>query len=66
MQNPGTCQTTDLSEKLQQDGYFGSYNTAYDPSVRRLSGADASEREYGDWFSYNRTARVSEYTYGCM
>jgi len=57
-QIPGYVRTTDLSAKLQADGYFGSYNTAYDPTIRAVSGTDASEAAYGDWFSYAATPRA--------
>jgi len=57
-QIPGYVIDTDVSEKLQNDRYFGSYNTAYDPTIRKLSGADDNEMKFGDWFSYDHTARA--------
>tara|TARA_B110000902_G_scaffold234160_1_gene278525 strand:- start:201 stop:935 length:735 start_codon:yes stop_codon:yes gene_type:complete len=57
-QIPGYLIDTDVSQILQTQGYFGSYNTAYDPKVRLLSGADANVAEFGDWFDYHRTARA--------
>eukprot|EP01147_Barroeca_monosierra_P001657 gene1659-4787_t len=57
-QIPGTIITTDISDKLEKDRYFGSYNVAYDPTIRKLSGVDENEQRYGSWFSYNMTARA--------
>lgn len=57
-QIPGYIRTTDLSAKVQEDRYFGSYNVAYDPFIRQMSGSDLNTQKYGDWFSYNETARA--------
>ncbi|EGD77775.1 hypothetical protein PTSG_12806 [Salpingoeca rosetta] len=57
-QIPGTVVATDVTSKLQEDLYFGSYNTAYDPEIRKLSGADENVELYGSWFTYNMTARA--------
>eukprot|EP00050_Salpingoeca_kvevrii_P007624 m.297426 g.297426 ORF g.297426 m.297426 type:complete len:604 (+) comp13608_c0_seq1:73-1884(+) len=57
-QIPGHIVSNDLSSKLQSDGYFGSYNTPYDPRIRAINGVTVSEKQYGDWFSYERTPRA--------
>jgi hypothetical protein len=61
-QIPGHLVTNDLSEMLDTERYFGSYNTAFDPRVRAWSGADAKAKAYGNWFDYRMTARVSPHT----
>jgi hypothetical protein len=57
-QVPGYIRSTDLSQYLQTNGYFGSYNAAYDPLIRNVSGADAEAQQMGPWFTYNGTARA--------
>jgi len=48
----------DLSQLVQENGYFGSYNTAFDPYLRQISGADAAEVKGGPWLGYWTTARA--------
>ena len=48
----------DLSQLVQKNGYFGSYNTAFDPYLRQISGADAAEVKGGPWLGYWTTARA--------
>eukprot|EP00042_Codosiga_hollandica_P042942 m.401136 g.401136 ORF g.401136 m.401136 type:complete len:559 (+) comp56440_c0_seq2:369-2045(+) len=57
-QVPGYIRSNDLSDLLQTQGYYGSYNAAYDPVIRNVSGSDADEAKFGPWFSYNATARA--------
>lgn len=38
-QIPGYVINNDLSQLVQTEGYYGSYNTAYDPYLRQISGA---------------------------
>ena len=57
-QIPGYVVNSDVSGVLQRDGYFGSYNVAYDPFVRQVSGADAAAAKGGPWFGYWTTARA--------
>ncbi len=33
-------------------------NVAYDPFIRNISGADEAQALFGDWFSYEKTARA--------
>ena len=42
---------------LQRTGYFGSYNVAFDPYLRRISGADAAVEKCGPWCEYWTSAR---------
>lgn len=48
----------------QRDGYFGSYNVAYDPFLREVSGANAAEAKGGPWFGYWTTARAQLFRRG--
>lgn len=57
-QVPGYVRTNDLSAKLQADRYFGSYNVAYDPFIRSVSGTDEAVKKQGPWFGYDTTARA--------
>jgi hypothetical protein len=57
-QIPGFLRVNDLSAKLDNDRFFGSYNVAYDEFIRGRSGADINVEKYGGWFSYNETARA--------
>lgn len=57
-QVPGHLATTDLSDFVQKRGYFGSYNSAFDPYIRTVSGADAAVAKGGPWFDYWETARA--------
>jgi len=57
-QLPGTIVAKDMTSSLTQSGYWASYNRAFYPEVRRLSGAEDKEREFGSWFSYDNTPRA--------
>ena len=56
-QIPGYVINNDLSQLVQEKGYFGSYNTAYDPYLRQISGADAAEAKAGPWLGYWTTGK---------
>jgi hypothetical protein len=45
-----TFDLSDVSELVQRTGYFGSYNVAFDPYLRRISGAEAAAEKGGPWF----------------
>ena len=57
-QIPGYVINNDVSSLVQKNGYFGSYNTAFDPYLRQISGADAAEAKAGPWLGYWTTARA--------
>mmetsp|Transcript_10169 Transcript_10169/g.17497 ORF Transcript_10169/g.17497 Transcript_10169/m.17497 type:complete len:642 (+) Transcript_10169:118-2043(+) len=57
-QVPGYVRSTDLSQKLQNDRYFASYNTPLDEVIRAESGIDEMYKRFGDFFTYDRTARA--------
>ena len=56
-QIPGTIKVTDVTSNLENNRFFGSYNVAFDPEIRNLSGVDALAQLYGDAFSYANTPR---------
>ena len=57
-QIPGYVFNSDVSELVNTKGYYGSYNAAFDPYVRRLSGAQLAEAKGGPWYGYWSTARA--------
>ncbi|KAM7535826.1 hypothetical protein Aperf_G00000091554 [Anoplocephala perfoliata] len=57
-QIPGFVQSADLTEHLLEKTYWGSYNIPYFEFVYNITGFDNLERKYGDYFSYDRTARA--------
>jgi len=48
----------DMTSVLKTTGYWASYNTAYFPSIFEASGAPKMVQKFGDFFSYNNTARA--------
>ena len=56
-QIPGYVINNDLSQFLNERGYYGSYNVAFDPYLRAISGADAAAAKNGPWFEYWESAR---------
>ncbi|XP_050409470.2 putative phospholipase B-like 2 [Patella vulgata] len=58
-QIPGMVTYQDLTALLQTNTYFASYNVAYFPGVFNASGGNEMVKKYGDWFSYNYTARAN-------
>jgi len=56
-QIPGYVMTTDVSAMLSQNRYFASYNIAFDPLIRRLSGVDLDEAQHGSVFNYAQSPR---------
>ena len=57
-QIPGYVVTTDVTSMLSQNRYFASYNIAFDPMIRRLSGVDSDEAHDGPMFSYDNSPRA--------
>lgn len=58
-QVPGLTHKADVSEVLNLNGYWASYNRPYFPDVRALSGHKEAEREYGPLYSYANNPRAS-------
>lgn len=57
-QMPGYIENEDLSDLLLLQTYFPSYNTPYFENIFNMSGQPAYVEKYGDWFSYDKTARA--------
>jgi hypothetical protein len=39
-------------------------NTAFDPEIRELAGANANEAKFGSWFAYETTPRANIFRRG--
>ncbi len=57
-QLPGYVTSGDVSNYLQSAGYYASYNVAFWPLTFNLSGTAQMVAEYGDYYSYDKTARA--------
>ena len=57
-QLPGKIVSRDVTDVLDSEQYWASYNRAYFPEIVQLSGAGRMRRQHGDWFSYERTPRA--------
>lgn len=57
-QLPGLVVATDMTATLAEQGYWASYNRPYYAEVFALSNQSGLVDEYGDHFSYNKTARA--------
>ncbi|XP_072443457.1 putative phospholipase B-like 2 [Chiloscyllium punctatum] len=57
-QIPGQIITADKTDELMQSGYWASYNVPYFEEIFNASGKAALVKEFGDWFSYNKTPRA--------
>lgn len=58
-QLPGYVEFHDLSGFLAQNQYIPSYNVPMFPDVFNLSNNWPLVEQYGDWFTYNNTARAN-------
>ena len=47
----------DVSEVVNTQGYWGSYNLPYFPNIYQLSGTQAMLDQFGDFYSYTKYAR---------
>ncbi|VUZ53168.1 unnamed protein product [Hymenolepis diminuta] len=57
-QSPGFVQSADVTDHLIRKGYWASYNNPYFEFIRNITGINAFEKEYGEFYSYDRTARA--------
>lgn len=57
-QLPGLVVAQDMTATLAEQGFWASYNRPYFPEVFALSNQSGLVRQYGDHFSYNKTARA--------
>eukprot|EP00929_Paragymnodinium_shiwhaense_P051928 TRINITY_DN26055_c0_g1_i1.p1 TRINITY_DN26055_c0_g1~~TRINITY_DN26055_c0_g1_i1.p1 ORF type:complete len:652 (-),score=94.09 TRINITY_DN26055_c0_g1_i1:169-2124(-) len=55
---PGTSQLHDETSKLRSQGFWGSYNRPFFPSIREVSGHFAAQRSHGDLYSYDKCPRA--------
>ena len=58
-QLPGLVESADVTDVLQRQGYWASYNIPYFPRVYNLSGYAAQEAEQGSFWSHDRYARAT-------
>ena len=63
-QLPGKIVSRDVTEILESERYWASYNRAYFPEIFQLSGGEEMERRYGDWFSRHNTPRALLFSQG--
>jgi hypothetical protein len=56
-QLPGYYRSGDISDIVQQNGHYGSFNVWFFDETFVLSGSPANVKKYGGWFGYNTTAR---------
>ena len=57
-QMPGSIESADLTEHLLAATYWPSYNVPYFKAIYDLSEQERMVRQYGDFFTYDRTARA--------
>lgn len=57
-QIPGYTVRDDISEVLQRQGYFASYNRPYSSFIYNMSGWGPMEKKYGEWFTHDRSPRA--------
>lgn len=58
-QIPGMIKYRDVTDVLQNQTYWPSYNTAYFPEIFNASGGPSMVAKYGDWFTYEHTPRAN-------
>ena len=56
-QIPGYIRTDDLTQVLQGQQFWPTYNSPFFPDVFEKSGCAELVKKYGDWFSYKNTPR---------
>ncbi|CAI9744262.1 Hypothetical predicted protein [Octopus vulgaris] len=57
-QMPGYIMFQDLTKKLKNDTYWGSYNVPYFSKIVKISGQQDLINKYGDIYTYNNTPRA--------
>ncbi|XP_022780516.1 putative phospholipase B-like 2 isoform X1 [Stylophora pistillata] len=57
-QLPGTVIMSDMSEFLEKERYWASYNLPYFPKIYNLSGQPENVKKYGPWFDYHLNPRA--------
>ena len=54
----------DLSPELSTQGYVASYNVPRDPFIFNISGQCKLVKKYGDFFTFDKTARAQIFARG--
>jgi len=57
-QLPGKIVSRDVTDVLERQQYWASYNRAYFTEISRLSGGERKVAEHGAWFSHHQTPRA--------
>ncbi|CAN7985572.1 unnamed protein product [Ixodes hexagonus] len=57
-QMPNITKSKDVSEFLQNQRYWSSYNIAFFPDIFNISGQPALVEKYGNYYSYDMTPRA--------
>lgn len=57
-QLPGKTQAKDVTDVLQKQGYWASYNTPYFTDIFEASGSPKMVEKYGDFYSYENAPRA--------
>jgi len=57
-QMPGLIVSQDMTWFLQQNQHWPSYNGAYFPQIFNISGQWDLVKQYGDWYTYDKTPRA--------
>jgi len=57
-QIPGHIEAKDMTKVLRDQSYWPSYNTPFFETIFNMSGDYKLMKQYGDWFSYERTPRA--------
>ena len=57
-QLPGKIVSRDVTDVLERQQYWASYNRAYFSEIFQLSGGAKMRAEHGSWFSYSETPRA--------
>ena len=57
-QIPGYIESGDMTDVLQSQGYWPSYNIPYFPYIFNISGFPEYVAKYGSWFSYSGSPRA--------
>jgi len=58
-QMPGYTESADVTQVLRDQGYWPSYNVPYFKFIYDLSEYSVEFKRYGDFYSYNNTARAN-------
>lgn len=60
-QVPNKVIIEDQTKALREKSYWASYNRAFYPEIQELVGQNAMIKQYGDWFTHDKTARAKIY-----